>query len=237
MRSFFCILYIVIHRLFSIIFMVKYAFLKKFSTKEKQNLYAYKWLQSLAKGVTFCAGAKIIVKGKENIPKDKAVLFISNHKSIFDIPILVSIIDIPTSFIGKVELKKTPIVSFWMKKNNCIFMDRDNIRQSLKAITKGIQQLKEGESILIFPEGTRIIGEELGEFKKGSLKLATKSNSPIVPIYVGNAYEILETHFPWVKSANISVNIGEPIFLDNLNAEDKKNLSEYVKNKIEELRK
>lgn len=236
MRTIFCILYILFHRIYSIVFMVKYSFLKKFSTKEKQLDYAYKWLQGLARGVMWCSGVKITVKGKENIPKDQAALFVANHKSYFDIPILVSIIDIPVAFIGKIELKKIPIVSYWMKKINCIFMDREDIRQSLKAINQGIEQIKEGQSLLIFPEGTRIKRDELGEFKKGSLKLATKSKAPIVPIYIGNAYNILETHFPWVKATDITVNIGSPIDLDALSPEDKKNLSEYVKNKIEVLR-
>lgn len=236
MRTIFCILYILFHRIYSIVFMVKYSFLKKFSTKEKQLDYAYKWLQGLARGVMWCSGAKITVKGKENIPKDQAALFVANHKSYFDIPILVSIIDIPVAFIGKIELKKIPIVSYWMKKINCIFMDREDIRQSLKAINQGIEQIKEGQSLLIFPEGRRIKRDELGEFKKGSLKLATKSKAPIVPIYIGNAYNILETHFPWVKATDITVNIGSPIDLDALSPEDKKNLSEYVKNKIEVLR-
>ncbi|NLK98706.1 MAG: 1-acyl-sn-glycerol-3-phosphate acyltransferase [Epulopiscium sp.] len=184
----------------------------------------------------WCSGAKITVQGKENIPTDQPVLFVANHKSYFDIPILVSIIDVPMAFIGKMELKKMPIVSYWMKRIHCIFMDRDDIRQSLKAINQGIEQIKEGQSLLIFPEGTRIKGDELGEFKKGSLKLATKSNAPIVPVYIGNAYKILEAHFPWVKATDITVNIGAPIELDALSLEDKKNLSEYVKCKIEELR-
>ncbi|MBZ4666978.1 MAG: 1-acyl-sn-glycerol-3-phosphate acyltransferase [Epulopiscium sp.] len=237
MRSVLCILFIVFHRISSLIFMVKYTFLKKFRTKEKLTAYAYKWVQGLARGVLWCSGARMTVNGKENIPKDKTVLFVANHKSFFDIPILVSVIDMPMAFIGKMELKKTPVVSYWMKKINCIFMDRDDIRQSLKAINQGIEQIKEGQSLLIFPEGTRIIGDELGEFKKGSLKLATKTNAPIVPIYIGNAYNILETHFPWVKATDILVNIGSPIDLENLSSEEKKNLSEYVKNQIENLRK
>lgn len=236
MRSVLCILFIGIHRLFSIIFSIKYAYLKNFGTKTEQIQYAYKALQGLAKGVLFCAGTKLNIKGKENIPTNETVLFVGNHKSIFDIPILASTIDTPMSFIGKIQLKKTPIISFWMKKINCIFMDRSDIRQSLKSITKGIEQLKGGQSLLIFPEGTRISGEELGDFKKGSLKLATKTNVTIIPIYIGNAYKILETQFPWVKAKTINVNIGKPIIIDTLDQENKKNIADYVKNKIEELR-
>ncbi|NLK22110.1 MAG: 1-acyl-sn-glycerol-3-phosphate acyltransferase [Epulopiscium sp.] len=236
MRSFFCILYICIHRFFSLFFMVKFVYLKKYGTREKQLQYAYSWLQTLSKGIMFFSGAKLSVKGKENIPENQSVLFVGNHKSIFDIPILVSIINVPISFIGKIQLKKTPIVSFWMKETNCIFMDRNDIRQSLKSITEGIELLKKGQSLLIFPEGTRIIGEEIGEFKKGSLKLATKSNVPIIPVYVGNSYRILETQFPWVKARDITVNIGEPIVLDELKVEDKKDLAGYVKDKVEALR-
>jgi len=236
MRTLICILFILISGIISLLFSIKYAFLKKFSTQEKQIQYAYKSLQRLTKGLLFCAGTRLNVKGKENIPKNQTLLFICNHKSLFDIPILVSSIDIPMAFVGKIQLKKVPIISFWMKKINCIFMDRDDIRQSLKAINQGIEQLKNGQSLLIFPEGTRIKGEELGEFKKGSLKLANKSNVPIIPIYIKNADKILENQFPWIKATHIDVRIGKPIIIEKLDTNSQKNLSEYVKKQIEILK-
>ncbi|WP_058486672.1 lysophospholipid acyltransferase family protein [Defluviitalea phaphyphila] len=237
MRTILCILYIIIISIFSILFRIYYFIFKRSKSKKEQIAYSYKWLQRICKGLLKCSGTKLTVKGQKKIPKDTPILFIANHKSFFDIPILVNAVDIPMSFVGKIQLKKVPVVSFWMKKIGCIFMDRSDIRQSLKAINKGIQQLKEGHSLLIFPEGTRIIEENLGEFKKGSLKLATKSNVPIIPIYIHNAHYILETQFPWIKAVDINVNIGDPIIIDKLKDEDKKRLALYVKNKIEDLRK
>ena len=76
------------------------------------------------------AGAKVNVIGLENLPKDQTVLFVSNHQSNFDIPLLLSSIDIPKGFIAKKELENWPIISTWMKYINCIFMDRDNLRKS-----------------------------------------------------------------------------------------------------------
>lgn len=115
-------------------------------------------------------------------------------------------------------------------------MDRDDIRQSLKSINEGIEQIKNGQSLLIFPEGTRIIEEELGEFKKGSLKLASKTNVPIIPIYIENAHRILEKQFPWVKSTKVNVNVGSPVVIEELDEENKKNLAKYIKSKVEELK-
>lgn len=236
MRSLLCILLIILSNIYSLIFLIKYSYLKKYASKDKQVQYSYKSLQKLTRALLFCAGIKLNVKGKENIPKNQTVLFVANHKSYFDIPILVSIIDIPMAFIGKIQLKKTPVISFWMKKINCIFMDRDDIRQSLKSINEGIEQIKNGQSLLIFPEGTRIIEEELGEFKKGSLKLASKTNVLIIPIYIENAHRILEKQFPWVKSTKVNVNVGSPVVIEELDEENKKNLAKYIKSKVEELK-
>src|SRR5699024_1808110 len=94
---------------------------------------------------------------------------------------------VPHGFIAKVELTKFPIVSQWMKEMKCIFMDRSDRRQSLQSIKEGINILKNGHSMVIFPEGTRSKSDAMGEFKAGSMTLATKSGVPIVPITISGS--------------------------------------------------
>lgn len=166
--------------------------------------------------------------GLENIPKNQTVLFVSNHQSNFDIPLLMGAIDIPKGFIAKKELEKWPIISTWMKYLNCIFMDRDNLRKSAQSIVEGINLLKGGYSMVIFPEGTRSKGKPVEEFKAGSFKLATKSKCPIIPLTINGTYKLLEGNNNRVKGASIELVIHPPIYVSSLNKDELEVLPETV---------
>ena len=142
---------------------------------KRRDEYVYKVVYIWSRFIMTISGAKVNVIGLENLPKDQTVLFISNHQSNFDIPLLLSSINISKGFIAKKELEKWPFISTWMKYINCIFMDRDNLRKSAESIVEGINLLKSGYSMVVFPEGTRSKGKPVDEFKGGSFKLATKS--------------------------------------------------------------
>jgi len=177
---------------------------------EKRNL-TFKISNGWARNLVRITGSSVDISGLENIPKDGAVLFVSNHQSNFDIPILLGYLPKPIGFVAKIELAKVPLLSTWLKFGDCVFIDRKDIRQSLKAINVASDILKSGHSMVIFPEGTRSKGKELGVFKPGSLKLAQKAGVPIIPITVHNSYEIYEANNNRVKPARVKVTIGKPI--------------------------
>ena len=120
--------------------------------RDVQSLAAVQWIFRV---VLKIAGVKITVKGKENIPEDRAVLYVGNHRSYFDI--LVGYTTVPglVGFVAKKEMEKIPLLSTWMKYVNCLFLDRKNLKEGLKTILEGIDQVKKGVSVWIFPEGTR----------------------------------------------------------------------------------
>ena len=148
---------IILRLIFACIFDVKVRFLRKKGKDKELELYCHKLTKNWANAVMKLAGAKITVKGEENlaIAKEQTVLFVSNHQSNFDIPIFLSKIDVPKGFIAKKELKSWPLINLWMKNIRCVFMDRDNVRKSAEAIVEGINILKSGHSMVIFREGTR----------------------------------------------------------------------------------
>jgi 1-acyl-sn-glycerol-3-phosphate acyltransferase len=111
-------------------------------------------------------------------------------------------------------------------------MDRNDIRQSITAINQGVQYLKEGYSMVIFPEGTRSGSVEMGEFKAGSFKLATKSGVPIVPIAINGSYNIMGKKSLIVKPAEVSVKILKPIETAKLSKEELKTLHDRVYEEI-----
>ena len=165
------------------------------------------------------AGVKVTVKGAENIPTDKAVLYVGNHRSYFDI--LVGYTTTPglVGFIAKKEMRKFPILNRWMDNVNCLFLDRKDIKAGLKTILEGIEYVKNGISMWIFPEGTRARGKDeldMLPFKEGSLKIAEKSGCPVIPVAMVRTADIFEKQAPVIKKTNVTVYYGKPIYLKEL---------------------
>jgi 1-acyl-sn-glycerol-3-phosphate acyltransferase len=163
------------------------------------------------------------VYGKEHIPEEDTVCFVSNHQGIADILLISGNLPKVIGFIAKKELKKVPIVNIWMMVTHCIFIDRGNIKQAAEVIDKGAQYIRNGQPMVVFPEGTRSRGPHIGNFKRGSIKLALRSDSLIVPLTVNGTYKIFEEH-KRIKPAPVVLVIHPPIDTKHLTAEERKDL-------------
>lgn len=200
-----------------------------------KNKSSQRIVQYAFKIILFIAGVKLTVKGFENIPKDKAVLYIGNHRSYFDIVITYSLCPGLTGYVAKKEMEKIPLLSTWMKYLHCLFLDREDMKEGLKTILTGIDYIKHGISICIFPEGTRNSGDKMLPFKEGSLKMADKTGCPVIPMALTNTRDIFENHFPKIKKTHVILEYGEPIYPKELSKEDKKFLGAYTQKKIQEM--
>lgn len=212
---------------------LKYEKLKKQGMEEKAKDYLYTCVKKWSNFTLKSIGIKLDVTGLENVPKENCV-FISNHQGFMDIPVILSAIDKPIGFIAKKELEKFPFVSYWMREIKCSFMDRSNIREAIKSINEGINALNEGQSMVIFPEGTRSKSRKLGEFKKGSMKLAIKSKKPIVPVILDGTYISFEESNSKNKHNIVKVVVGKPLYIKDLNKEDISKLNDIIRNIISE---
>lgn len=233
------IIFLVFFVLYSLIALPILALIGKFNPITR-NKIAFKAVINTFRGILFFAGTKITVIGKERIPKDSAVLYIGNHRGFFDIIILYTLVPGLTGFVAKQEIKKVPILNLWMVYMNCLFLNRNDVREGLKTILEGIEKMKDGISMCIFPEGTRSRGEsevDMLPFKEGSFKLAEKSGCPIVPIALRNTANCFEKQFPKVRKTHVTVEFGEPIYMNELEKEDKKFIGAYTRDKIIDMLK
>ena len=185
--------------------------------------------------VLFISGVKRTVIGRDNIPKNEPILYIANHRSYFDVPVAYVSLPTLTGFMAKKEIYKIPFLRTWMKFLQCLFLDRDDIKQGLKTVLKGIEQVKAGYSIFISPEGTRSQGKDMLPFKEGSFKIAEKTGCAIVPVAISNTDEAFEKHFPWIRSAHVVIEFGKPIYPKDLDKEQLKFLGAYVQGIIREM--
>lgn len=191
-----------------------------------------KWASSLLK----LAGADVTVIGKENLPDTPAV-YIANHQGYFDIPILLTCLKNPNGLIAKVEIKKLPLIPAWMELLQCVFIDRNNARQSMGALNGAADNLvHNGRSFIIFPEGTRSRGDEVGEFKGGAFKVATKANATIVPISIDGSYKLMESNKMWIKPAKVTIRILPPIETHDKSREEIKNLAQEIRQMIKDAK-
>lgn len=205
---------------------------QRFKSEEEYKNIFFNTVNGWSAYILKILGVKVKLKGKENIPEGNC-LFVSNHQGNIDFLLIMAYLNKQTGFIAKKEILKFRIVSMWMKEMHCVFLDRQNIRESLKAINQGVENLKQGYSMAIFPEGTRSKSHRLGEFKKGSMKLATKTNEPVVPVVIDNTFKVFEEGKGKIKSAEVTLSILKPIYINQLSSEDKADLANIIHDRIE----
>lgn len=194
--------------------------------KDRSSLAIVNWA---FRCVIRLAGVKVIALGEENIPSDSAVLYVGNHRSYFDIVLTYVRVPRPTGYIAKKEMEKCPLLNIWMKNLHCLFLDRDNIKEGLKTILAGVEKVKSGISICIFPEGTRSrVPDTFLPFHEGSFKIAEKGNVPVIPMTIVNSAAVFEDHFPKIKKNTVVIEYGKPIYIKELDKDTRKNLGTYV---------
>lgn len=204
----------------------------KFNPKAKER-HCFSIIQWAFRVVLRVSGADITVYGEENIPTDRSVLFVGNHRSIFDILLIYTTVKRPTGIIAKKELKKVPLLNIWMKDIGCFFLDRENIKEGMKMVLNAIEKVKDGMSILIFPEGTRSKEEGVVlPFKGGSFKIAEKSGCDIIPFAIVNSAGIFENHKPRIKKTKIIINYGAPIHTSEFDRKQYKEIPEIARAQV-----
>ena len=171
--------------------------------------------------------AKLHVSGRENLETNKAYLFMSNHESMMDIPVVFAGLPHPIRGISKESLMKIPLFGHAMKAAGYVPIDRKNREKAIKQLEYAKEKIAEGISIWISPEGTRSRSGKFGEFKKGGFHLAVDLEVEIVPVWIDGAYEVVVPDtLAFNIGKDIQLHIGKPLPTKGLT---KENLPELMK--------
>ena len=186
-----------------------------------------------SRGILRVTGARMTVEGQKNIPAGPCV-FVGNHRSYYDIPILLTALDAPHGILAKEELEKIPLLNRWMKLLGCVFVQRDDVRASVRALNDATAIVEGGRSFVIFPEGTRYKGEEggAGEFKAGAFRIAVKTSAPVVPVAVTGARALFETNGNRCRPGSVRIKIMPPIQTAGMSKAEQKQLPDAVRQSI-----
>ena len=172
---------------------------KKAAGDADAQAYIHKYVRMWAGTLLRIAGVTVTVRGAENIPQG------------YDIPLMLLYLDRPHGIVAKIETKKIPMVRTWMELLDCIFLDRKNPRQAVEAMREAEGMLEKGESVIVFPEGTRSKGDAMGEFKAGAFKMACKAGAPVVPVAIDGSYRVMEANGGLMKPAHVNITILPPV--------------------------
>ena len=171
------------------------------------HFFAHTWSKTLIK----LAGVKVQRNGIENIPESNQIIFIANHQSLFDIPLLYAFIPKRFCIMAKKSLFQIPVFGWHLYLTKNIPIDRSNPVKAARSFLSAARTIKQNISLLLFPEGTRSYKEKLLPFKKGAFVLVQKTNALLVPVVIEGTRAVLFKSSLSVKKAQVSISFFTPI--------------------------
>ena len=175
---------------------------------------------------------KVRVEGIEHLKGEGPYIFMSNHQGTYDIFALLGHLPFQFRWLAKKELFSIPFFGWVMAAAGYISIDREGTRKTVEAMNEAAQKIREGMSVVIFPEGSRSPDGSIQPFKKGGFTLAIKSKVPIIPISIIGSREIMPKGKLTVTSGEIRIRIDHPIETQNYSLKDRKSLMEKVRQTI-----
>jgi 1-acyl-sn-glycerol-3-phosphate acyltransferase len=189
-----------------------------------------------ARLVLFGGFVRLRSEGADQVPRDRPVVFMSNHESWLDIPALLATIPVQVRFLAKKSLFRWPLFGWAIASMGFLPVDRENRRPAVKSFEEAASRIRSGRSVLIFPEETRTTTGKLLRFQRGGFLIALKAGIPIVPVGLEGPRRCLPKHSYLVRPGTITVRFGGAIPTEGHGVTDKGQLMEAVRTAIEELR-
>ncbi len=200
---------------------------EKYTDEQHNKLFKY-----IVKRANKGGNVTIKSSGQEYIPKENGYMFFPNHQGMYDVLAMIDSCQSPFSVVSKKEVKDVPFLKQILKCMKAFFIDREDVRQSMKIIAAVTKEVKEGRNYVIFPEGTRSKnGNKLGEFKGGSFKAATMARCPIVPVALIDSFKPFDSHS--TKPVEVQVHYLEPMYYDEYKDMKTVEIASEVKRRIE----
>ncbi|MDD6442634.1 MAG: lysophospholipid acyltransferase family protein [bacterium] len=195
--------------------------------------YINKFLKKIVKSANKGGNVEIISSGAENIPEENGFIFYPNHQGMYDMLAIIDACDKPVSAVAKIEVSKVQGLKQVMACLKGYYMDRDDVRQSMKVIMDVTKEVKEGRNYIIFAEGTRSKkGNQLLDFKGGSFKAATKAKCPIIPVAMLDSFKPFDTGT--IDPVKVQVHFLEPLLYEEYKDMNTNEIAKEVKSRIEE---
>ncbi len=198
----------------------------------RQIAVARAWARFLLWG----SGVRVKVEGLEKIAPDGSYVFVSNHLSYMDTPVVLANIPVQFRFLAKSGLFKIPLLGTHLARAGHIPVPLGDARAAVKTMASAAQVIRErGVSLLIFPEGGRSRDGVLGEFKEGASYIAIRAGVPLVPIALTGTREVLPFGSGHVRSGSVTMRIGDPVPTDQASLRDRGRITTELRDRISSM--
>ncbi|MFB6257603.1 MAG: lysophospholipid acyltransferase family protein [Flavobacteriales bacterium] len=176
--------------------------------------------------------AKVKVEGKENVDKGRSFIVVANHQSYYDILAMYGWSGIDMKFVMKKELKRIPFFGQGVAAMGHVFVDRSDRQKAIDSLNRSVQTLRKGESVIIYPEGTRSRDGQVHEFRKGAFRMALQTGMPLLPISIAGTYQVQPPDTFQLHPGKIAMRIHEPIEVEGKGENDLEMLMEACRERI-----
>lgn len=195
------------------------------------------WMARIwSRGLLFFSGVRTRTVFETPLDRKAQFVFMANHRSLFDIPVLLTTLPGQTRFMAKKSLFQIPIFGWALKMGGFVTIDRKDLSTARDSFADAVAQLEEaGVSVLVFPEGTRSLDRELLPFQRGGFLLALKSDLAIVPVGIAGTAEVQPKKSVLIRPGRVRVHYGSPVAPQQFGVSRKNELIRAVRDEIERL--
>ena len=197
---------------------------------DRQGNFAHRCARAWARWILATTGVRVRVTGLDRLQPNRSYVFAANHQSIYDIPIIFAALPFQLRIVAKESLGRIPFMGWHLHRAGHLLVDRRNPGADI--VQKMARLVREGSSLIVFPEGTRSVSGELGRFKKGSFLVAMGSQLPIVPVTITGSRHVMSKGRLMVCPGEVQVTVHEPVPTDGLRRGDVHGLSDRVRSRV-----
>jgi 1-acyl-sn-glycerol-3-phosphate acyltransferase len=214
----------------TVFFAVAYGF-AQLVTRD-HNVFRF-WASGWGGSLLLGFGVRVDVEMRTTLDSKQPYVFASNHQNLLDIPILASTLPHPFGFVAKLELESVPFLGTALKLSPSVFVGGKDARRSLESLRRAGQQIRDGRSVIIFPEGQRTFRRDMVSFKKSAFALASEAGVPLVPITIVDAYRLMNESVLASRPGRVRVVVHPPVQVSGATGADLAPVMQRVRSIIE----
>ncbi len=188
-----------------------------------------------ARACLLCAASRLRILGAENLRKHAVAVYAANHTSYMDTPVVFSALPFQFRILAKKELWALPFIGWHLNRSGQIPINTDNPRATLSSLAAAAKTVRTGTPLFVFPEGGRTADGTLQPFMNGAAYLAIRAQVPLVPIALHGVYDLLPIHTHHFHPGTLTLIAGEPIPTTGLNVRDADQLTQQIRETIQQL--
>ena len=200
-------------------------------TGRTQHRIAQVWARTCVR----LSGARLTVRGQENLRRHPVAVYASNHTSYMDTPVVFSSLPFQFRILAKKELWSMPFIGWYLNRSGQIPIDTDNPRATVSSLSVGVKALRSGLPLFVFPEGSRTPDGELKTFLAGAAYLAIRAQVPVIPIALSGVYDLLPIHTSHFFPCSVSLTVGDPIDTAGMTMRQTDELTERLRTAIADM--